>query len=206
MKAAGAKKFCSSKFCIKKVQKNNDLPLDVLGIIYRKLDLGDLFKFAGVCKSWRITHKHYLSSFMEIQSPFIVEITSKAKKVCSFYSIPDLMICRLMMPYFSGYSYCASSSGYMILAGKNTLLLVNPFTRKEQVISTSAIKDTFDSWSCRALLAFAKGSEEFVIVISSCRDYDQLWSLNVYQSRNSCWVGYSIGSDPWKGCRLCSSA
>ncbi|XP_057435484.1 uncharacterized protein LOC130728144 [Lotus japonicus] len=176
------------------VEKNNDLPSDVLGIIFRELDFDDLFEFAGVCKSWRIGHKHYLSDFMKSQSPFIVETALLANEVCSFLSVPDLKIYRSTMQYLSRLHYVGSSSGYLIMAGfdkqNEYLLLKNPFTRRMKKISTSALEGKVKLWVCRALLAFVKGSEEFVIVVSALKHSS--YGLHVYQSRNSSWISYSI--------------
>lgn len=80
------------------------------------------------------------------------------------------------------------------MAGANgTLLLMNPFTRRKKVINTTSLQGTLSNLGCHALLAFVKGSEEFVIV-ASCTSYH---GLHVYQSHNSGWVTFSIRGDTW---------
>lgn len=130
---------------------NSELPRDVLDIISKKLNFDDLFEFAGVCKT-----------------------SSYAKRTFSFVSLPDKKVYSSKMDYFWGFHYTGSSSGYLIMAGlNNTLLLMNPFTRRKKVINTSAIQGKMVYVACHALLAFIKGSEEFVIVVT-CKSYDSL--------------------------------
>ncbi|AES79590.1 putative F-box domain-containing protein [Medicago truncatula] len=170
------------------------LPPEMLDIISKNLDFDDLFQFAGVCKSWREFHKIYCINFLASQAPLIFQTSSYSKDDYSFYSIPNQRAYRLKMGSLWGYSYSGSSSGYLIMAGDNdTLLLINPFRRRKKVINTSVLRGKFSSSSCRALLAFAKGSKEFVVVVS-CTSHH---SLHVYQSRDSGWVTHSIRGNPW---------
>jgi hypothetical protein len=179
---------------MKKVAQDCQLPLEMLDIISQNLDIDDLFQFAGVCKNWRAFHKIYCRNFLASQAPLIFQSSSYAKNDYSFYSIPDQRTYHLKMGSLWGYSYAGSSSGYLILAGANdTLLLINPFTRRKKVIDTSALRGKFCNLGCHALLAFSKGSKEFVIV-ASCTSYN---SLHVYQSQNFGWVTYSVGGNPW---------
>ncbi|CAL5192378.1 unnamed protein product [Lathyrus oleraceus] len=181
----------------KKVENDIDfshLPWNVLDTISHKLSFDELFDFASVCKEWRVVKKIYWKNFLESHSPLLVETTSYAKKFYSFYSIPDQRAYLSEMSYFWGLFYCGSSSGYLIMAGNNILQLMNPFTRKQKIIDISTIVNELNYYACRVLLAFAKGSGEFVIV-ASCKC---LFSLHVYQSRNSNWETYIKRGNPWK--------
>lgn len=172
------------------------LPWDLLDIISKQLDFDDLFQFAGVCKSWREFHKIYWKTFTASKSPLLVQTSSWAKKAYVFFSIPDRKVYSSKMDYFWGLSYSGSSSGYLIMAGAGNLLLMNPFTRRKKEINTTSLhlQGNFEYRACQPLLAFAKGSEEFVLVVS-CKHTD---SLHVYQSRNSSWLTYSSKGYPWK--------
>lgn len=88
------------------------------------------------------------------------------------------------MDKFLGFSYCESSSGYLIFMGPDTLLLMNPFKRRQKEVSTLDLDIKSDYKAYRALLAFVKGSDEFVIVFYSKS------SVNVYQSQNYLWATY----------------
>ncbi|CAL5192565.1 unnamed protein product [Lathyrus oleraceus] len=182
----------------KKMENDIDfsqLPKNVLDTISQKLNFDDLFDFASVCREWRVVKMIYWKKFLESQSPLLVETTSYAKKFYSFYSIPDQRAYLSEMSYFWGLYYCGSSSGYIIMAGaNNTLQLMNPFTRKQKIIDISTIRNYLNYCACRVLLAFAKGSSEFVIV-ASCKSS---FSLHVYQSRNSSWVTYIERANPLK--------
>ncbi|CAK8542246.1 unnamed protein product [Lathyrus sativus] len=182
----------------KKMENDIDfsqLPWNVLDTISQKLSFDDLFDFASVCKEWRVVKKIYWKNFLESQSPLLVETTSYAKKFYSFYSIPDQRAYLSEMSYFWGLFYCGSSSGYIIMAGANkTLQLMNPFTRKQHNIGISTIINYLNYCACRVLLAFAKGSGEFVIV-ASCKSS---FNLHVYQSRNSSWVTNIEKGNPLK--------
>ncbi|XP_058741905.1 uncharacterized protein LOC131614321 [Vicia villosa] len=182
----------------KKTENNIDfsqLPWNVLDTISQKLSFDDLFDFASVCREWRVVKKIYWKNFLESQSPLLLETTSYAKKSFTFYSIHDQRAYLSEMSYFWGLFYCGSSSGYLIMAGaNNTLHLMNPFTRKQKIINISTITNDLNYCACRVLLAFAKGSVEFVIVASSRSSL----SLHVYQSRNSSWVTYIERRNPLK--------
>jgi hypothetical protein len=121
---------------------------------------------------------------MESKSPFIVQVASSAKKTVSFFSIPDNKLHNLEMEYFWGFSYCGSFSGYLIFAGPNNLLLMNPFTRGKKIISTSDLKIKSDYKTYRVLLAFEKGSKQEVIGVYSTK------CLYVYQTHKPGWVAY----------------
>ncbi|KAJ1378794.1 F-box protein [Sesbania bispinosa] len=104
--------------------------------------------------------------------------------------IPDQKVYRSKIDYFWGLSYCGSSSGYVIMASADSILMMNPFTRRKKVIS---IEYNLKHIGGHALLAFAKGSKEFIIVFL-CKD---IYSLHVYQSRKSFWDTYSREGKPW---------
>ncbi|XP_061353035.1 F-box protein At2g14290-like isoform X2 [Gastrolobium bilobum] len=181
---------------MKREAEYSQLPWDILDIISKKLEFDDLFQFAGVCKNWRTFRKVYWSNFMSSEAPLLVLTSSSyAKKAYFFVSISEQKVYRSKLDYFWGLSYLGCSSGYIIMAGADTkLLLMNPFTRRKKLISTSAIHGYLHYINCQSLIAFAKGSEEFIVVLWCKRFY----SLHIYQSRHSCWVTYSTGGNPWK--------
>lgn len=119
---------------------------------------------------------------MSSKSPFIVQKASHDQKSLSFISLPDRKLHSLKMDKFLGFSYCESSSGYLIFMGPDTLLLMNPFKRRQKEVSTLDLDIKSDYKAYRALLAFVKGSDEFVIVFYSKS------SVNVYQSQNYLWA------------------
>ncbi|XP_057425682.1 uncharacterized protein LOC130719050 [Lotus japonicus] len=170
---------------MEKLTANNMLPWDVLAIICKKLNFNDIIQLSTVCKDWR--------SFLEMkfQSPLIVQRDSFSKNSLSFMSLPDYRFYSAQMDNFWGLSYSGSSSGYLIFAGPNMFLLMNPLTRRGKKISTLALKDSYDYRGIRAHFAFVKGSKEYVLVLfsnGSCR-------LNVYHSQNSRWATYSTKGD-----------
>ena len=55
------------------------------------------------------------------------------------------------------------------------------------LINNPVFKVALQFFSCKVLLAFSKGSEEFVLVVL-CTNSD---NLHVYQSRSLCWTAYS---------------
>ncbi|KAK2361205.1 hypothetical protein QL285_086384 [Trifolium repens] len=168
---------------------------DMLDIISKKLlSFDDLFNFSAVCKEWREVHKIYWKKFLESQSPLVIQTTPYAKKFYSFYSIPEKRAYSSKMSNFWGLYYSGSSSGYLIMAGANTLHLMNPFTRKQMIIDTSEVQENLFYYACHVLIAHVKGSNEFVIV-ASCESSS---GLNVYQSRFSSWVPYSKRGKPWR--------
>ncbi|XP_004496806.1 uncharacterized protein [Cicer arietinum] len=181
---------------VKNVAKNCELPWDVLDIISKRIDFDDLFQFACVCKNWRAFHKIYWRNFLAFQEPLIVQKSSHVKKCFSFISIPDQKVYHSKkINYFWHFAYSGSSSGYLIMTGKNnSFLLMNPFTRRKMVINTSAFKVNVSDFAYRVLLAFGKDSEDFVLV-ALCKSSE---SLHVYQSRNFGWVTYTTMENPWK--------
>jgi len=54
-------------------------------------------------------------------------------------------------------------------------------------INNSTFKGDFSCFACHVLLAFAKGSKEFILMVL-CRNSD---NLHVYKSQNCGWVTYS---------------
>jgi len=175
------------------VQENCELPWDVFDIISKTLDLDDHFQFAGVCKNWRAFHKIYSRNFMASQEPLLLQISCQPKGSFSFVSIPDQKVyCSKMGKYFFRSAYVTISSGYFIMAGynDNSFMLMNPFTRIKKVVNTPTSKVKGSYLTRRALLAFGKCSEEFVLVVL-CN-----YCLYVYQSRNLDWVAYSRMEDP----------
>jgi hypothetical protein len=176
-----------------KVTENCQLPWDVLDIISRTLDFDDLFEFACVCKNWRAFHKIYWR--LAFEEPLLVQKSSLVKKSYSFISIPNQNVYHSkMINYFWHFAYSGSSSGYLIMTGKNnSFLLMNPFTRRKKVINTSTFKVKFSYFAYHVLLAFAKGSKEFVL-LALCKSSN---SLHVYQSQNVGWVTYSKKGYPW---------
>lgn len=177
------------------VAANYELSWDVLDIISKSLDFDDLFQFACVCKNWRAFHKMYWRNFLALQEPLLVQKSSFFKKSFSFISIPNQKVYRSkMINYFWHFAYSGSSSGYLIMTGNNnSFLLMNPFTRRKKVINTSTFKVNFSYFAYRVLLAFDKGSKDFVLV-ALCKSSN---SLHVYQSRNFGWVTYSTMGYPW---------
>ncbi|KEH24946.1 hypothetical protein MTR_6g011110 [Medicago truncatula] len=92
-----------------------------------------------------------------------------------------------MINKFFRFAYHGSSSGYLIMTGKdNSFILINPFTRRKMVINNSVFEVDFSCFACKVLLAFCRGSEEFVLLVL-CRDSND---LHVYQSRSFSWVTY----------------
>jgi hypothetical protein len=180
---------------MKEVMDVSPLPLEMLEVISQKLlSFDDLFNFSGVCTLWRSVHKIYWRKLLESHSPLIVHTTTYGKRFCSFYSLPEKRAYSSKMSNFWGLTYSGSSSGYLIMAGANkTLRLINPFRRKEKVIDTSIIDKDWTYFVGRALLAFSKGSDDFVIMVSCKR----LKGLYVYQSQNRSWQTYSNRGYPW---------
>ena len=129
---------------------------------------------------------------MASQEPLLLRIPYY--KSFSFISIPDQKVyCLKMIESFSYTTYVTCSSRYFIMTTyNNSLRLINPFTRITKVINgpTSEVKSYLSTK--RALLAFVKCSEEFVLVVLYGR------SLYVYQSRNCGWVVYSTKGNPVK--------
>jgi hypothetical protein len=71
----------------------------------------------------------------------------------------------------------------------NSFILVNPFTRIHKVINVSTFEVESLGLAIRALLAFGKCSEKFVLVV-----FNNIFgsgSLNVYLSRSCRWATYS---------------
>ncbi|KAI9080591.1 hypothetical protein K1719_037452 [Acacia pycnantha] len=186
----------SRKLIKREIETPSKLPSDVLNIIAKKLDIDELFSFGEVCKDWRLFfHSDFWRNFMASHGPLIVQKTPHAKKSCSFFSISEERVYNTTLPFFSGFSLVGFSSGYTVMAGsENAIKLLNPFSRKKMAISGSTdqgcIIDVYD----RATLAFAKNSQEFILV-ALCT-----WSSNmhVYQSRNSSWGIYSSWGNPWR--------
>jgi len=180
---------------VKKVAEIDKLPWDVLDIIFKILDFDDLFQFTGVCKNWRAFHKIYWKNFLTFHEPLLVKKSSHVMKSFSFINIANQKVYHSkMINYFWHYAYSGSSSGYLIMTGNNnSFLLMNPFTRRKKVINTSTFKVNFSDFAYHVLLAFGKGSEEFVL-LALCKSSD---SLHVYQSRNFSWVTYSRLGYPW---------
>jgi hypothetical protein len=179
---------------VKKVNENCELPWDVLDIICKRLDFDDLFHFAGVCNNWRAFHKIYWTNFLTSQEPLLL-ISSKhpntGKKSYTLTTISDQKVycLKIKRPIYS--SYVTTSSGYFITVGyNNSFILVNPFSRINKVINVSTFEVESLGLAIRALLAFGKCSEEFVLVVFN--DIFGSGSLNVYQSRSCGWVTYSM--------------
>jgi len=127
-------------------------------------------------------------SFLASQEPLLLQISCHPKGPFSFISIPDQKVyCSKMRKYFFHSAYVTISSGYFIMAGynDNSFMLMNPFTRIKKVVNTPTSKVKNSYGTRRALLAFGKCSEEFVLVVL-CN-----YCLYVYQSRNLDWVAYS---------------
>ncbi|KAF7825334.1 F-box protein [Senna tora] len=185
---------------MKKGQKyTHDLPSDVLNIIAKKLDIDDLFSFGEVSKHWRTCQSIFWHNFLEWQAPLVIQKSAHAKRSCSFFSIVESRMYNSFLTYFSGFAHVESSSGYMIMAGaENILMLINVFKRRQMKIpmvqNPTCIYDLYD----KAILAYAMNTQEFVIVtLCSSWAYD----LHVYQSRNSSWIIYSR----WGNLNLVSS-
>jgi len=174
---------------------NCELPLDVLDIISQTLDFDDLFQFAGVCKNWKAFQKIYCKNFLASQEPLILQISYFCTRSISLISLPDQKVyyCLKIKNYFNEYIYATSSSGYFIMVGRNnSVLLINPFTRIKKVINNCPFEAESYHYSNRALLAFDKRSEDFILVVFCY----YLGSLHVYQSRNCGWITYStIGNE-----------
>jgi hypothetical protein len=178
---------------VKKVNENCELPWDVLDIICKRLDFDDLFNFAGVCKNWRAFHKMYWRNFLTSQEPLLLISSHQAntgKQSYALTSISDQKVYCLEMKCFIYSSYVTFSSGYFIMVGyDNSFILVNPFTRIHKVINVSTFEVESLGLAIRALLAFGKCSEKFVLVV-----FNNIFgsgSLNVYLSRSCRWATYS---------------
>lgn len=128
------------------------------------------------------------------QAPLLIQ-TSYAERTYFFMSLCEQKIYCTKMDYFWGYSYAGFSRGYVIMArANNTLLLLNPFTRRKKEITGEAFQRSLVPLSCHAILAYAKDSEEYIVVLLC----DKTSSLYIYQSRNSCWATYLRWGDPWR--------
>ncbi|XP_058728086.1 uncharacterized protein LOC131599850 [Vicia villosa] len=180
----------------------DQLPRDVLDLISQKLDFDDLFQFSRVCKDWRLVFHESTdkSKFLTSQEPLLLEFFNYPVKVpYSFTSLPTQKVYplkKMMMNHLLSYSdnsfpiYVTYSSGYFIMIADNSsILLVNPFTRiKKKVICPSTFEFSSSAQhTYRALLAFDKCSEEFVLLFL----FRLSNGLHVYQSRNNGWVTYS---------------
>jgi hypothetical protein len=75
-----------------KVDKNNQLPWDLLDVIARKLNFDDLFQFGSVCKNWWEFHKFYWRNFMASQEPLILQKSLNFEKSFFFHSVHDQKI------------------------------------------------------------------------------------------------------------------
>ncbi|XP_004501774.1 uncharacterized protein [Cicer arietinum] len=174
------------------------LPWDVLDIISRKLDFDDLFQFSGVCKNWWEFHKTYWRDFLVSQEPLIVRNSYYIRKCYTFISIPHQKVYHSKkMNDLKNFLYFGSSSGYLIMTENNhSFVLMNPFIRKVILIDTSStFKVELSDFAYYVLLAFGKGSDEFVFV-ALCKSSH---SLHIYQSQNFGWVTYSPKRNSWKG-------
>ncbi|RHN65243.1 putative quinoprotein amine dehydrogenase, beta chain [Medicago truncatula] len=178
------------------IEDNCPFSWDMLDVISRDLDFDDLFQFSGVCKNWREFHKTYWKKFLASQEPLLIKKSYHDKKSFSFISIADRKVYHSKtINQFWHFAYFGSSSGYLIMRGdNNSFLLLNPFTRRKKVINTSTFKVNSTYFAYHVLLAFGKGSEEFVLV-ASCKSSS---SLYVYQSRNLGWVTYLTMGNAWK--------
>ena len=168
----------------------SQLSWDFLDIIISKmLDFDDLFTFGNVCKNWWQVHKIYWRNFMTSQEPLLVQKSSISKKCFSFISLPHQNVyhSKILNNFFK-LAYQGSSSGYLIMTDINSsFLLINPFKRRIIKINNSTFKVDFSSFVCHVLLAFAKGSKQFILVVL-CENSD---NLHVYKSQNCGWVTYS---------------
>jgi len=172
------------------------VPWDLLDVFFRKLDSDDLFEFSGVCKNWREFHKIYWRNFSASEEPLLVQRSSRYEKSFSFFSLPDRKVYNSkVINHFWHLAYCGSSSGYLIMTTQNnSFMLMNLFTRRKMEINTSSFKVKFSIFAYHVLLAFGKGSNEFILV-ALCKSSG---SLHVYQSRNFGWATYSTKGNPWK--------
>jgi len=125
---------------------------------------------------------------MASQEPLLVQ-RCVVKKSFIFFSLPHHKVyhSKMINNYFR-FAYQGSSSGYFIMTrNDNSFILINPFTRRNMLINNSVFNVEFKHFSCKVLLAFSKGSEEFVLVVLCIKSNN----LHVYQSRNLCWIAYS---------------
>jgi len=160
---------------------------DLLDIISKMLDLDELFQFGNVCKNWWQFHKIYWRNFMASQKPLLVQMSSISKKSFSFINLAHQKVYHSkMLNNFFRFTYQGSSSGYFIMTRRNnSFILINPFKRKKRKIINSTFEVDFSCFVCRVLLAFVRGSKEFIFVVL-CRN-----NLYVYKSQNFGWVTYS---------------
>lgn len=174
----------------RKIAVDHQLSMDLLDIIFTKiLDFDDLFQFGSVCKNWWQLYKIYCKNFMTSQEPLLVQKSSISKKYFSLISLPHQKVYHSkMLNNFFRFAYQGSSSGYLIMTCRNnSFILINPFTRRKMKIKNSTFEVDFFCFSCYVLLAFVRGSKEFILVVSG-RNFD---FLHVYKSQNSGWVTYS---------------
>ena len=130
---------------------------------------------------------------MTSQGPLLLQVSYLGKESFSIVSIPDQKIyCSKVMEHVFDYTYVTFSSRYFITTedNNNSFLLINPFTRIKKVINTPTSEFNWSLLTVRALLAFGKCSEEFVLMVL-CKRH-----LHVYQSRNCGWVTHSTMGDP----------
>jgi hypothetical protein len=154
------------------------------------LDFDDLFQFGSVCSYWWQFYKIYWKNFLASQEPLLVQKSSISEKHFSLISLPHQKVYHSkMFNNFFRFAYQGSSSGYFIMTcrNNNSFTLINPFTRRKIQIKNSTFKVDYSSFFCHVLLAFVRGSNEFILVVS-CRNSHDLY---VYKSQNFGWVTYS---------------
>ncbi|KAI9101398.1 hypothetical protein K1719_023880 [Acacia pycnantha] len=173
----------------RKKKKPLEFPSELLHLITKKLvDVKDLFFFGLVCKSWRMVYSDSWCNFMTSNAPLIVQKTYQAKKLISFYSIPESRTYETRLLCFSGFSFVAFSSGYIIMIGDRSYLLIDPFARKRIEIPKPDHQFKLKSFLRRDTLAFeAANSQEFIIVF-----WNQCYCKTIYVITEKGEIGVSM--------------
>ncbi|XP_031252134.1 uncharacterized protein LOC116110031 [Pistacia vera] len=185
-----------------------DLPLELLEIISRSLNIVDYQNLGRVCRSWRLFYSEFKQSFLTSHSPLIVYASTRAKKYCYFFDITTRMKYKTKLPrYISNFKFCLGvSSGYLIMlclktnnVSRDYLWVINPFTGHQIqfpcVPWPHCIKDYHDSCISRSIFAsFGSQGQDFLIMILS----KYVSSLHFCTSRDNKWKVYHYVKKGWR--------
>ncbi|KAF7811785.1 F-box protein [Senna tora] len=107
-----------------------ELPMDVLNIIAKKLDIDDLFSFGKVNKNCWTCQSISWHNFLASQAPLVIQKTAQPKRACSFFSIVESRMYNSLLTW--GYNlnvYQSRNSAWTIYSRWS-----NPFTVVDVVV------------------------------------------------------------------------
>ncbi|KAF3453646.1 hypothetical protein FNV43_RR04087 [Rhamnella rubrinervis] len=111
----------------------SDLPTDLLGLILKKLDLFDLFRFRWVCCSWNLAVQSYMASHSYTsppQNPWLMRLDEDDGKAnISFLSQEGNKVFQVNN-VFGELAWCfGSTKGWLVILDRTKILnLVNPLS------------------------------------------------------------------------------